>query len=327
MITIPKGNRSIVAMNVERATVLRDAASEAPISEGTIISVMSRGDLFRNREDVGRPMLGDQYAMAADVETELFERRKRCTPHCIKHSGLCIERTSEKKDVEKSTVENRRIGTQPGPPCSCGSMFFPAVSCKQQQERYLGSHTITLKDCPAMAEEEESDFANICPQDFILKLGQWDDYEKSQGERLKGRDSRNAEITPQRPTLINENNHICLARMQNSRYPGIVAGMGGEIGPDGNPMTLPTAIQTIAAARASPGTDVQTNLTGDLSRASSALSVGGLARDDDLHKRAQKMVQEVAKSCKTNSYYSTSVWAWPTVQPSAAGRRRSWAYA
>ena len=150
-----------------------------------------------------------------------------------------------------------------------------------------------------MAEEEENDFANICPQDFILKLGQWDDYDKSQGEREKGRDSRNAEIPPQRPTLIDENNHICLARMQNTRYPGIVAGTGGEIGPDGNPMTLPTAIQTLAAARTSHVTDTQTNLTGDLSRTSSAPSVGGLVRDDDLLRRTQRMVQEVAKSCKT----------------------------
>jgi len=158
---------------------------------------------------------------------------------------------------------------------------------------------MTLKDCSALAKEEENDFANTCPQDFILKLGQWDDYENSQWEGLKGRDSRNDEISPQRPTIIDEDNHICLARMQNCRYPGIVAGMGDEIGPDGNPMTLPTAIQTIAAARASLGADSQTKVTGDLSRTSSALTIGGLARDVEQQKRAQKMVQEVAKSCKT----------------------------
>ena len=151
-----------------------------------------------------------------------------------------------------------------------------------------------------MAEEEENNFANICPQDYILKLGQWDEYDKSQWERQRGRDSRNVEVPPQRPTLIEERNHICLARMQNTRYPGIVAGMGGEIGPDGNPMTLPTAMQTLAAARTSHEANAQNDQTSNLPRTSSAPSLGGLERDDDLLRRTQTMlVQVVAESCKS----------------------------
>ena len=177
-----------------------------------------------------------------------------------------------------------------------------------------------MEECPAMAEEDENTFASISPQNHILKLGQWDHYDKSQWERQRGRDSRNDEVPPLRPTLIDDRNHICLAGMQNTRYPGIVAGMGGEIGPDGNPMTLPTAIQTLAAARVAEepqqdqgtqnnvdpaaGTSHEANAqnaqTSNLPRISSAPSLGGLERDDDLLRRTQTMlVQVVAASCRS----------------------------